>query len=188
MLFPLLPMKTQPCELAHAAGLDEPCPGQTCAFWEDERGCVLGGVRPELATNPELVSLLIGIREQLAPRPLEHTPGLPGPIREAMNQIAIVVTLKPDAAEDARRLLDQGPPFDPADHGFERHSVFLSANEAVFVFDGTEVEWKLDDLVDDPFGATVREAFDAWRPLIVGEPRVARTAYSWERTKTPAGQ
>jgi hypothetical protein len=105
-----------------------------------------------------------------------------------MNQVAIVVTLKPDAADKARQLLEHGPPFDPAHHGFERHSVFLSANELVFVFEGPEVEWKLDDLVDDPLGATVREALDAWRPLVAGEPRVARTAYSWERKTRPASQ
>jgi hypothetical protein len=105
-----------------------------------------------------------------------------------MSQIAIIVTLKPDAVADARRLLDEGPPFDPERHGFERHSVLLSANELVFLFEGPEVEWNVDDLVDDPFGATVREAFDAWRPLVVGEPRLARTAYSWERTTAPKRQ
>ena len=33
-------------------------------------------------------------------------------------------------------LLEDGPPFDPAEiPGLERHQVFLTADEAVFVFD-----------------------------------------------------
>jgi hypothetical protein len=105
-----------------------------------------------------------------------------------MSQIAIIATLKPGAADDARRLLAEGPPFDLARRGFERHSVFLSPNELVFVFEGTEAEWKLDDLVDDPFAGAVREALDAWRPLVAGEPRRARTVYSWQRTTAEEGQ
>jgi hypothetical protein len=77
------PTSTQRCELAHAAGLDEVCPGQTCAFWEDGRGCVLGGLKPELARNPSLVALLIGLREQLGPRPIEHAQGFPASTPEA---------------------------------------------------------------------------------------------------------
>jgi hypothetical protein len=78
MQFPRQSTSTRLCELSHAAGIAEACPGPECAYWEDGQGCILGGLRPELGKNPELVSLLMGIREQLGPPPLRHTIGLPG--------------------------------------------------------------------------------------------------------------
>jgi hypothetical protein len=95
-----------------------------------------------------------------------------------MSQVAIVVTLKSGAEERARQLIDQGPPFDPAESGFTRHTIFLSAGEVVFVFEGREAEWRLDELVDRPF-SLVREALEHWRPLVSGPPRIARATYEW---------
>jgi hypothetical protein len=63
--------------------------------------------------------------------------------------------------------------------------VYLSAGEVVFVFEGREVEWIVDDLVDDPFRWLLTEALDAWRPLIEGEPMIARPAYTWARKAVP---
>jgi hypothetical protein len=63
--------------------------------------------------------------------------------------------------------------------------VFLSAEEVVFVFEGNEVEWVVDGLVDEPFQWDLLTAFEEWRPLIDGHPRIARAAYSWaEPAKT----
>lgn len=98
-----------------------------------------------------------------------------------MSEIAIVATLKPDAEDKAARLLEQGPPFDLGVHGFDRHMVFLSANEVVFLFGGAEVEWRLDDLVDGVPGLAGSGAFEAWRPLVDGAPRLARVVYAWQR-------
>jgi hypothetical protein len=95
-----------------------------------------------------------------------------------MAQVAIVVTLKSDAEERARQLIERGPPFDLAESGFTRHTIFLSAGEVVFAFEGREVEWRLDELVDRPF-SLVREALEHWRPLVAGPPRIARVAYEW---------
>jgi hypothetical protein len=99
-----------------------------------------------------------------------------------MNRIAIVASLRDGAQPEARALLEHGPPFDLARHGFERHVVFLSAGEVVFTFEGPNVEWLVDDLVEDPFRWAVTEALATWRPLIAGPPRVAREAFAWERT------
>jgi hypothetical protein len=96
-----------------------------------------------------------------------------------MSQLAIIATLRPGAEERARLLLDQGPPFDPVERGFARHTVFLSANEIVFVFEAPEVTWRLDDLVDRQFDVVMQDAFEAWRPVIDGPPRIARVAYDW---------
>ncbi len=53
-----------------------------------------------------------------------------------MQRIAVVAKLRPGTAEQAARLIELGPPFDPLDNGLERHMVFLAADTAVFVFEG----------------------------------------------------
>jgi hypothetical protein len=98
-----------------------------------------------------------------------------------MQQLAIVGRLRSGAEPRAAELIAKGPPFDPDEGGLERHTVYLSAGEVVFVFEGPQVEWMVDDLVDDPFRALVVDAFADWRSLIEGEPMIARPAYSWTR-------
>lgn len=107
-----------------------------------------------------------------------------------MEQLAIVARLKPGAEPRAAELIAQGAPFDPAESGLRRHTVYLSADEVVFVFEGNEVEWLVDSLVDEPFHYALTAAFDDWRPLLEGNPRIARVAYSWtdELEPRPAGQ
>ena len=97
-----------------------------------------------------------------------------------MEQIALVARLKPGAEPRAAELIAKGPPFDPGELGITRHSVYLAADAVVFVFEGHEVESAVDDLVEDPLRWTVNQAFDAWRPLVDGDPRIARPAYVWE--------
>jgi hypothetical protein len=58
--------------------------------------------------------------------------------------------------------------------------VFLSQSEVVFVFEGDEVEWRLDDLVSDFFSAGMQQAFSQWRELVATEPQLAEQAYFWE--------
>ena len=98
-----------------------------------------------------------------------------------MEQLAIVVHLKPGAEPLAADLIANGPPFDPSKKGLDRHTVYLSADEVVFVFEGHEVEWIVDRLVDEPFHWLVTAALEEWRPLLDGQPRIARPAYSWKR-------
>ena len=97
-----------------------------------------------------------------------------------MEQIAIVARLKSGAEPQAAELIAKGAPFDPAELGIIRHSVYLAADAVVFVFEGHEVESAVDNLVEDPFRWKVNGAFDAWRPLVEGDPRIARPAYVWE--------
>jgi hypothetical protein len=98
-----------------------------------------------------------------------------------MEQIAVIARLKDGMHARAKALIGNGAPFDPAEEGLMRHTVYLSSHEVVFVFEGHEVEWIVDDVVTEPFRWTVAEAFEAWRPLIDGDPRIARVAYAWER-------
>lgn len=97
-----------------------------------------------------------------------------------MKRLALIARLKPGTEERVEELIATGPPFDPEESGFARHSVYLSASEVVFVFEAHEVEWLVDALIDNPFQWMVEDAFDAWRPLVEGEPRIAREKFFWE--------
>lgn len=52
------------CELEAALGRAVRCPGDACAFW-DEEGCVIAAARPEVDVNPELAAALLALREKL---------------------------------------------------------------------------------------------------------------------------
>jgi hypothetical protein len=98
-----------------------------------------------------------------------------------VERLALIARLKEGVEARAEELIAKGPPFDLEESGFVRHSVFLSATEVVFVFEGHEVEWLVSALVDDPFHWMVTAALDEWRPLIEGRPRIARELFSWQR-------
>ena len=104
-----------------------------------------------------------------------------------MQRLVILARLKEGAEQAASELVAEGPPFDPVELGLVRHAVYISATEVIFVFEGEEVEWRVDDLVDDPFRWPVQAAFEQWRPLVEDQPRIARERYYWEREAGPAG-
>ena len=94
-----------------------------------------------------------------------------------MQHIAVIAKLRPGAAEQAARLIELGPPFDPRKHEVERHTVFLAPDTVVFVFEGGNVNSVLASL-----GGTDEQAvLAAWEPLLDGTPMIAPEAYSWVR-------
>jgi hypothetical protein len=101
-----------------------------------------------------------------------------------MKRLLIVARLKNEAHEQAEALLRQGPPFDPEELGLERHAAYLTAREVVFVFEGTEVEWTVNDAVDDPI---IASAFGPWAALIEGTPRLAHERFYWSREEQKLG-
>lgn len=56
----------------------------------------------------------------------------------------------------------------------------------MFVFEGPDAEWQVDDLVSDPLRPTVTRAIEAWTPLLAGNPRLAPEVYFWQRDEPPA--
>jgi Rad3-related DNA helicase len=101
--------------------------------------------------------------------------------RRTVETIAITAHLKPGAEAEAQALIEEGPPFDLVDPGLIRHTVYLSADEVVFVFEGHEVEWVVDAIATDPFRWQTTAALDRWRRLIQGPARIARPAFDWRR-------
>ena len=97
-----------------------------------------------------------------------------------MERIAIVVPFAPEQSDVVAKLLEAGPPYDLAEAGVERHAVYLTAREAVFVFEGADIDWELDDLVHEPL-PQIAQALAQWRELVAGEPRIARPVFVWER-------
>lgn len=92
-------------------------------------------------------------------------------------RLLVVVPLREESVLEAERLLRSGPPFTPEQVGLDRHEAYLTANEAVLLFESFEGEEKLRRLMTS---APVWEAAPVWRKLIAGPPRIAQTLYAWE--------
>ena len=97
-----------------------------------------------------------------------------------MDRIAIVVPFAAEQRDVVARLLEAGPPYDLGEAGIDRHAVYLTAREAVFVFEAADIDWELDDLVHEPH-PQIAQALAHWRELVESEPRVARPVFAWER-------
>jgi hypothetical protein len=100
----------------------------------------------------------------------------------SVSRMLVIVPLQPGSAERAAELLTNGPPFDPEALGLDRHEVYLTDEEAVFVFE-TMSRATFDRLVSD---ASLWAAAAAWNDLIAGPPRLAVDAYSWKRSRDGA--
>ena len=97
-----------------------------------------------------------------------------------MERLAVVARLKPGTEAEATELVAAGPPVDLASRGFTRHSVFRSKSAVVFVFEAHEVEWLVDDLLEEQFRHPVlAAALEAWQALIEGQPQVAPEQFFW---------
>jgi hypothetical protein len=84
--------------------------------------------------------------------------------------VGIVVPLRKRALADAAALIEQGPPFDLEALGIERHEVLLSEREAIFVFEGRQLDETMQRLVRD---RSVWQAASGWSRVIAGPPRLA---------------
>lgn len=73
-----------------------------------------------------------------------------------------------------------GPLYDPSEIGLVRHGVYVGRSKVVF--EGSDVERQLRDLLNDPVGSP---AFAIWAPLLEGTPSIAHELYYWEATPEP---
>ena len=103
-----------------------------------------------------------------------------------MQRLLIVAPLAEGTHTRATELLAHGPPFDPGSTNLDRHAVYLTESEVVFAFDGSDVEWEVDDLAEES-APGVEAAIERWRELLAGPPRIAREAYFWQRGADGAG-
>ena len=101
-----------------------------------------------------------------------------------MNRMMIVADLKEGAHDEAERLLRTGPPFDPEALGLHRHAAYLTADEVIFVFEATDVDGILNDLLDD---ITLAPAVRRWDKLTEGLPRIAYERFYWSPEPSKLG-
>lgn len=98
------------------------------------------------------------------------------------HRAAVVLPLFQGSSDVAKRLLAEGPPFDLEAMGLERHTVYLTDDEAVFVF-----EWRgeasFESILEQP---GVWDVAAEWTALAAGPPRLAGPAYTWSRTEAAA--
>ncbi len=99
---------------------------------------------------------------------------------EAARRTAFIVPLKEGSHEAVRALLDAGPPFDPEyTVGLDRHEVFITSHEVVFLFESHLGAEALDPLLAEP---GLWQAAAAWRDHLAGPPRLAENVYAWRRS------
>jgi hypothetical protein len=97
---------------------------------------------------------------------------------EAERGLAVVVPLRDGSHEAVRKLLEAGPPFDPESLPLDRHQVFLTPGEVVFVFESRFGAHGLESLLEAP---ALWEIAASWSEHVAGAPRIAEDVYSWTR-------
>jgi hypothetical protein len=98
--------------------------------------------------------------------------------REGRRRLAVIVPLREEAHEEVRSLVAAGPPFDLEPLGIDRHQVFLTPSEAVFVFESELGARALEPLLEDP---RLWQSAAGWHAFVAGPPRIAEDVFSWER-------
>lgn len=89
--------------------------------------------------------------------------------RDTESVLVVCVPLKPGCLGHARELLKKGPPLDPASLGMSGHEVYLSEDEALFVFRGANVRAQVAKAIRHP---AVWRAGVAWQRCFAAPPQV----------------
>jgi hypothetical protein len=91
--------------------------------------------------------------------------------------VIVRVPIRPERLADVRKLVAQGPPFQPeAIPGLRRHDVFVGPDEVTFLFQGRDVRVAVDQLARNP---AIWKAALQWRTCVAGRPIVLDSGYSW---------
>ena len=97
---------------------------------------------------------------------------------EGRRRLAVVLPLREESHAAVLALLAGGPPFDPDALGLERHQVYLTATEAIFIFESKLGADALEPLLRDP---ELWQSAVAWHEHLAAPPRVAEDVFSWTR-------
>jgi hypothetical protein len=87
--------------------------------------------------------------------------------------LVVLAPLKLGCLGRARKLLAEGPPFDPASVRLSSHEVYLRETEAVFVFRGRDVRTRISKAVRHP---AVWRAGIAWQRCFAAPPQIVELA------------
>jgi hypothetical protein len=97
-----------------------------------------------------------------------------------VERFVLAARLRPDGRQRAEALLAERSAFGTEElmAAFDRHAIFLSDTEVIFLFEGEGANQEVRTLFNDP----VRSALVShWLPLFDGPLHRAAEAYFWER-------
>jgi hypothetical protein len=97
-----------------------------------------------------------------------------------MDRFVLVARLKPDGRRRAEELLAEHSALGQTEleAAFDRHAIFLSEAEVVFLFEGERAHESVRAIFNDPVQSTL---IGHWLPLFDGPLHQASQAYVWER-------
>ena len=137
--------------------------------------------RPSLVVDRADGSYLVADAGLGAPVVQELADRLSDLRREAAHAATVVVPLRPGALARVLELAALGPPFDPAETALTRHELLVTEREAIFRFEAATEDGLAQLLSRFDLASAAR----VWSDLAAGPPRLATTAYSWERSELP---
>jgi hypothetical protein len=103
-----------------------------------------------------------------------------GEVGAVVDRFVLAARLRPDVHQRAERLLAEHSALgaeEPAT-AFDRHAIFLSETEVIFLFEGNGAHEAVRALFNDPVRSTL---IGHWLPLFDGPLHQAPEAYFWER-------
>jgi hypothetical protein len=97
-----------------------------------------------------------------------------------MDRFVLVARLTPDGRERARALLAEHSALgmEELETYLDRHTIFLTETEIIFVFEGNGAAEAVRSLFNDPVRSTI---ISRWLPLFDGPLHQAPEAYVWKR-------
>ena len=97
-----------------------------------------------------------------------------------MDRFVLAARLKPDGRRRAEALLADHAALgnEELETAFDRHAIFLSETEVMFLFEGEGAHEAVRALFDDPVRSSL---IGHWLPLFDGPLHQAEEAYFWER-------
>jgi hypothetical protein len=97
-----------------------------------------------------------------------------------VDRFVLAARLKPDGRRQAETLLAEHAAFgaEELETAFDRHAIFLSETEVIFLFEGEGANEAVRALFNDPVRSTL---ISHWLPLLDGPLHRAPEAYLWER-------
>lgn len=92
--------------------------------------------------------------------------------------LVVVLPLADGRCDVVREFLEEGPPFDPDAIGLDKHSVYLTDHEAIFLFETEEGVEAFERILAEP---DLWDVVGAWERCACEKPRVATAIYDWHR-------
>jgi hypothetical protein len=107
---------------------------------------------------------------------LQDAAGLAG---RALSRVVVCVPVDPAHVERVRELVRRGPPYDLDQvPGLERHEVYITGRDVLFVFEGSDPGFAVERVMRD---ARVWSALERWDDHVTGRPSVIDPDYTWSR-------